>query len=100
LALRSALSSKLKEANLVVVDEISLAEAKTREMVKLLQALSVDKKALVVTGENDENVMRSARNIQGVKAMQAEGLNVLDLLRHDTLVITKAAVTKTQEVLA
>ena len=100
LALRSALSSKLKEANLVVVDEINLAEVKTREMVKLLQALNVDKKALVVTRENDESVIRSARNIEGVKAMQVEGLNVLDLLRHDTLVITKAAVTKTQEVLA
>jgi large subunit ribosomal protein L4 len=100
LALRSALSSKLKEANLVVVDEINLAEVKTREMVKLLQALNIDKKALVVTRENDESVIRSARNIEGVKAMQVEGLNVLDLLRHDTLVITKAAVTKTQEVLA
>jgi large subunit ribosomal protein L4 len=100
LALRSALSSKLKEANLVVVDEINLAEVKTREMVKLLQALNVNKKALVVTREDDESVIRSARNIEGIKAMQVEGLNVLDLLRHDTLVITKAAVTKTQEVLA
>ena len=100
LALRSALSSKLQEATLIVVDDINLAEVKTREMVKLLKALNVNKKALVVTAETDDNVVRSARNIEGVKALQVEGLNVLDLLRHDFLVITKAAVTKTEEVLA
>jgi LSU ribosomal protein L4P len=100
LALRSALSSKVQESNLVVVEDINLAEAKTREMVKLLEALNINKKALVVTKENDESIVRSTRNIEGVKALQVEGLNVLDLLRHDTLVITKAAVTKTQEVLA
>ncbi|MDD2234417.1 MAG: 50S ribosomal protein L4 [Desulfitobacteriaceae bacterium] len=100
LALRSALSSKMQESNLIIVDDINLAEAKTREMVKLLKALNTNKKVLVVTEENNESVARSARNIEGVKALQVEGLNVLDLLRHNTLVITKAAVTKTQEVLA
>ncbi len=100
LALRSALSSKILEASIVVVEDINLAEAKTRDMVKLLKALSVNKKALVVTAEADESVLRSTRNIEGVKALEVEGLNVLDLLRHDVLVITKAAVTKTEEVLA
>ena len=100
LALRSALSSKFLEENLIVIEDINLAEAKTRDMVKLLKALSVNKKALVVTAETDESIARSARNIEGVKALQVEGLNVLDLLRHDVLVITKAAITKTEEVLA
>lgn len=100
LALRSALSSKFLEENLIVLEDINLAEAKTRDMVKLLKALSVNKKALVVTAETDESIARSARNIEGVKALQVEGLNVLDLLRHDVLVITKAAITKTEEVLA
>ncbi len=100
LALRSALSSKFIEENLIVVDDINLAETKTRDMVKLLKALSINKKALVVTSEADENIARSTRNIEGVKALQVEGLNVVDLLRHDFLVITKAAVTKTEEVLA
>ncbi|MFZ3102105.1 MAG: 50S ribosomal protein L4 [Desulfitobacteriaceae bacterium] len=100
LALRSALSSKFLEENLIVIEDINLAEAKTRDMVKLLKALSINKKALVVTAKTDESVARSARNIEGVKALQVEGLNVLDLLRHDVLLITKAAVTKTEEVLA
>ena len=100
LALRSALSSKFLEENLIVIEDINLAEAKTRDMVKLLKALNINKKALVVTAETDESIARSARNIEGVKALQVEGLNVLDLLRHDVLVITKAAVTKTEEVLA
>ena len=100
LALRSALSSKVQDANIIVLDNLSLTEAKTREMVKVLKALNVNKKALVVTTGADEAVLRSARNIEGVKALEVEGLNVLDLLYHDVLVITKDAVTKTEEVLA
>lgn len=100
LALRSALSSKVQEANIVVLDELAVAEGKTREMVKVLQALNTKKKTLVVTNGADELVLRSARNIEGVKAIEVENLNVLDLLYHDTLVITKGAVEKTEEVLA
>ena len=100
LALRSALSAKVQEANLIVVDELRLPEAKTREMAKFLKAINVGKKALVVTETVDEMINRSARNIDGVKALNVEGLNVLDLLRHDVLVLTKAAATKAEEVFA
>ncbi len=100
LALRSALSSKVQEANIIVLEDLQLAEAKTKEVSKLLKAISVDKKALIVTAENDETVLRSARNIQGIKAMDVAGMNVLDLLHHDVLVLTKEAATKAGEVLA
>ena len=100
LALRSALSSKVNEQKLIVLEDLSLNEAKTREMVKVLKALNISKKALIVTDELIETVDRSARNIEGVKATAVEGLNVYDLLKHDVIVMTKAAVTKTEEVLA
>jgi large subunit ribosomal protein L4 len=100
LALRSALSSKVNEQSLIVLEDLSLNEAKTREMVKVLKALNVSNKALIVTDELIETVDRSARNIEGVKSTSVEGLNVYDLLRYDVIVMTKAAVTKTEEVLA
>ncbi|WP_425805415.1 50S ribosomal protein L4 [Desulfitobacterium sp. Sab5] len=100
LALRSALSSKVNEQKLIVLEDLSLNEAKTREMVKVLKALQADKKALIVTDELNDTVERSARNICGVKATPVEGMNVYDLLQHDVVVMTKAAVAKTEEVLA
>lgn len=100
LALRSALSSKVNEQKLIVLEDLSLNEAKTREIVKVLKALQADKKALIVTDELNDTVERSARNIDGVKATQVEGMNVYDLLHHDVVVMTKAAVAKTEEVLA
>ncbi len=100
LALRSALSSKVLEQKLIVLEDINLNEAKTREMVKVLKALNADKKAMVVLGEENDTVERSARNIEGIKATQVEGMNVYDLLKYDVIVMTKAAVTKTEEVLA
>jgi len=100
LALRSALSSKVKEASLIVLDDLNLTEGKTKEILKVLQALNLGKKTLVVTASVDELVSRSARNIEGVKAIEVEGLNVVDLLYHDTLLITKGAIQKTEEVLA
>lgn len=100
LALRSALSNKVNEQNVLILDELNLAEAKTREMVKVLNNLKVNRKVLVVTAEQDETVNRSARNIEGVKAVDVSGMNVYDLLNHDYLVITKSAVAKTEEVLA
>lgn len=100
LALYSALSSKVIDQQLIVLDALSLSEAKTREIVKVLKALHVEKKAMIVMDEVDEAVLRSARNIEGVKAIDVAGMNVFDLLNHDTLVMTKAAVTKAEEVLA
>lgn len=69
-------------------------------MVKILNNLSVDRKALIVTDDVNENVALSARNIPGVTVVTANGINVLDVLNHDKLVITKAAVEKVEEVLA
>ncbi len=98
-ALRSALSSKVVDEKLVVVDEIMLAEVKTREVVKALAALSANK-ALIVTAENDADVVRAARNIEGVEVAFVGSLNTYEILRHDTLVMTQAAVEKVEEVYA
>lgn len=100
LALRSALSSKVNEQQLIVLEDLSLNEAKTREIVKVLKALNLSKKTLIVTDELNETVDRSARNIDGVKVTRVEGLNVYEILKYDAVVMTKAAVTKTEEVLA
>jgi len=100
LAIKSALSSKVLENDIVVLDQLSLEAPKTKEMVKILNNLAVDRKALIVTDELNENVYLSARNIPGVKVVAANGINVLDVLNHDKLVITKAAVEKVEEVLA
>lgn len=99
LAIKSALSSKVLENNIVVLDNLTLEAPKTKEMVKILNNLSVDRKALIVTADANENVILSARNIPGVTVVTASGINVLDVLNHDKLVITKAAVEKVEEVL-
>ena len=73
---------------------------KTKDFKGVLKALSVESKALIVTADLDENVALSARNIPGVTVVTADGINVLDVLNHDKLIITKAAVEKVEEVLA
>jgi large subunit ribosomal protein L4 len=100
LALKSALSSKVESGKLIVLDELNFDAPKTKQVVELLNNLKVSGKVLVVTGEFNETVERSARNITGVAALEASGLNVYDILHHDTLVVTKAAVAKVEEVLA
>ncbi|MBP2078982.1 50S ribosomal protein L4 [Oceanobacillus polygoni] len=100
LALKSALSSKVKEDNLVVLDSIAIDAPKTKEVIKMLDALSVNAKALIVTAETDETVIRSANNLQSVKVLTVDEINVLDLLAHDKLIITKDAAEKAGEVLA
>jgi len=100
LALCSALSSKVKENNLVVVDQIGFEQPKTKEMVKLLETLKVGKKALLVLDGTEQNVQLSARNIPGVLTTRVENLNIIDLLKHDTVVFSKSSVTKTEEVLS
>ena len=99
LALRSALSAKVLEENIIVLEGLAFDAPKTKEFVKVLSNLSVAKKTLIVTAEIDENVALSARNIPGVTVVSATGVNVLDLVGHDKLVITKAAVEKVEEVL-
>ena len=100
LAIKSALSSKVLENNIVVLDNLTLEAPKTKEMVKILGNLSVDRKTLIVTADVNENITLSARNIPGVTVVTASGINVLDVLNHDKVVITKAAVEKVEEVLA
>ena len=99
LALKSALSSKVLDNHIIVVDQLAFAEPKTKAMVETLKALNVEKKALVVTAE-DNNVTKSARNIPGIKPLGADFINVYDLLNYDTLVITRDAVARVEEVFA
>ncbi|MEB1809819.1 MAG: 50S ribosomal protein L4 [Bacillaceae bacterium] len=100
LAIKSALSSKVKAAEIVVLEELALNAPKTKEMVSILSSLSADRKALIVTADYNDAVALSARNIPGVTFVSAEGVNVLDVLKHDKLIITKGAVEKVEEVLA
>jgi len=101
LAIKSALSAKLGSGDLIIVDTINFAEPKTKLVINMLAALNAaDTKALIVTGQQDEVVEKSARNIPGVKTIVSNCLNVYDLLYHGKLLITKEAVSKIEEVLA
>lgn len=99
LALKSALSTKVIDQNIIVLESLSFNEPKTREMVGVLQAVGAKAKALVVTADGNANVVMSARNIAGVKPVRADFINVYDLLNYETLVITRDAVAKVEEVL-
>jgi large subunit ribosomal protein L4 len=99
LALLSALSTKAREEEIIVLDGLTFDAPKTKEFIQVLSNLSIDKKALIVTADLDETVALSARNIPGISVVTANGINVLDLVAHDKLVITKAAVQKVEEVL-
>lgn len=100
LAIKSALSSKVVEENILVLESLAFETPKTKEFKGFLKGLAVDSKALIVTADLDENVALSARNIPGVTVVTADGINVLDVLGHDKLIMTKAAVEKVEEVLA
>ncbi|KGR86706.1 50S ribosomal protein L4 [Lysinibacillus odysseyi] len=99
LALKSALSAKVVEQNFVVLDALTLDAPKTKDFAAILKALEINKKALFVTAELNENAALSARNIPGVTVLTANGINVLDLLGHDKVVFTQDAVKKVEEVL-
>ena len=99
LALLSALSSKVKAEELIVLDNLAFDAPKTKSFVQVLEDLSITKKALFVTADLEESVALSARNIPGISVVTANGINVLDLVGHDQLVMTKAAVEKVEEVL-
>lgn len=101
LAIKSALTAKLQGGELVVLEGIQFEQPKTKQVVELLKNFGLaERKALLITGEADENVEKSSRNIPGVKALAANGLNVFDLLHHDKLLITRDAVARIEEVLA
>ena len=100
LALKSALSSKVKEDSLVVLEGIAMETPKTKEVISMLQSLNANEKALIVTAERDEVLEKSANNLQGVKVIPVSEVNVLDLVAHNKLIITKEAAEKAGEVLA
>ena len=99
LALKSALTSRVVENKFVVVDELKLDEIKTKKFVEVLKNLNVEK-ALVILNDMDEKVIASAANIPTVKTTQTNELNVFDVLKYDTVVVTKAAVATIEEVYA
>lgn len=100
LALKSALSSKVAENNLVVVDSITMDSFKTKTIVEMLAALNVTGKALIVLPEVDEKVIKSANNIAGVKTTLVNTLNTYDILNYDKFVVVVDAVKKIEEVYA
>ena len=100
LAIKSMLSSKVLENELVVVDKLEMKEIKTKEMVKILNNLKVEGKTLMLLPEKNENVQKSARNIEGVKTTLVNTINVYDLLKYKNLVITLDTVKKLEEVYA
>lgn len=99
LAMKSALSSKVLDNNLIVLDELKFDLPKTKAMLQTLDSLKIDQKALVVVAD-DQNVIKSARNIPGVKPVPVDYMNVYDLMNYDILLITKDAVARIEEVFA
>ena len=101
LALKSALSAKVIASELLVLDGMQFEAPKTKQVLALMKAFEIEsQKALFILGETNENVVKSTRNIPGVKTITSLGLNVVDLLHHDKIFITKDAVAKIEEVLA
>jgi len=98
IAMKSALSSKVNENNIIVLDDLNFEVPKTKQVVNMLENLKVDTKALIVLAEKNENVEKSARNIPGVKTSLVNTLNVYDILKYDKFIITKSAVEKVEEV--
>jgi len=98
LAMKSALSTKLIDSNLIVLDKINFDEIKTKSMLKVLSNLNANNTALVVLNEKNDAVEKSSRNIRGVKTARVNTINVFDLLKFEKLIVTKAAVEKIQEV--
>ncbi len=100
LALKCALSDKVANGELVVLDSIEFAAPKTKAVVEMLNKFDVDKKALIITADYAENVDKSSRNIPGVKTISTIGLNVFDILNANKLFITKDAIARIEEVYA
>lgn len=100
LALKSALSSKVADNEILVLDQLNFDVIKTKQMVSVLDLLKVDKSALIVLDGKNENVEKSARNIPGVKTAFVNTINVFDILKYDKFIITKDAVEKVEEVYA
>ena len=100
LALKSALSYKIQEQELIVLDNFNLETNKTKDMLKVLEAIKANKNILIVVDELTDNVILSTRNIQNVVLLQANEINTLDIVASNNLVITKEAIKQIEEVLA
>ncbi|HIZ55736.1 MAG TPA: 50S ribosomal protein L4 [Firmicutes bacterium] len=100
LALKSVLSAKVAEGNMIVLDSINLQEYKTKTVVAMLSALNVSSKALIVMPEVDQKLVKSAANISGVQTTLVNTLNVYDILKNDKFIVVKDAVAKIEEVYA
>ena len=98
-ALKSVLTSKVQENKFIILDELKLAEVKTKEMKKVLDNLKVNN-ALVIIGDDSENVALSARNIAGVQTASVNTINVFDMLKYNTIIATKSSVASIEEVYA
>jgi large subunit ribosomal protein L4 len=90
----------MKDSNIIVVDFLAFEEPKTKLMLETLESLNAAEKTLVVTADGDVNVYKSARNIPGVKSVRADYINVFDILKYDTLLMTRDAVARVEEVFA
>jgi len=97
LALRCALSAKVRDEELMVLEELKFDQPKTKEMAEILATLGVDSSALIVTSEPEESVVKSSRNLAGIKTMPANILNIVDILSYKMLLMTEAAVRKAEQ---
>lgn len=100
LAIKSVLSSKVLEKELTVVDKLEVKEIKTKTMVKALADMKVEGKTLIILPENNKNVLMSSRNIEGVKTIVANNINIFDLLKYTNLILPVDTVKKLEEVYA
>ena len=98
LAMKSALSSKVESKDIIVLESLTMEQPKTKEMIKILENIKAAKKALIVTDIKDENVIKSSSNIPGVKTTMVGELNVYDIVNHTSLIVTKDAVSRIEEV--
>lgn len=98
LAMKSALSSKVEEKEIIVLDALTFAEPKTKEMLKVLANVKAAKKALIVMADKDENVIKSAANIPGVKTALVSTMNVYEIVNYTSFIVTKEAINKIEEV--
>ncbi len=100
LAMKSALTTKVNDNDLIVLDELEFDAPKTKQMISVLENLKVNNKAMIVLSEKNENVEKSARNIPNIKTALVNTLNVYDILNYDKFIITKSAIEKVEEVYA
>lgn len=96
--MKSALSSKVLEKEIIVLDELKFDAPKTKEMIKVLENVKAGRKALIITAEKDENVVRSAANIPGVRTALVGTMNVYEIVNHESFIVTQEAVKKIEEV--